>query len=153
MGAKTMPADSHNVTLGGILALLLSSCAIPNADYALIPPPGLTREQQSLNVKECWSLPQSLSGTPLTEAEKQRIGHIETGRFSEGGRGQSLSSQRYLLCLLDNNYQLLEMPLSWTEKQPCETLSAYQSAGIERDRLVELCKNPRHEQCRICRAL
>ena len=148
-----MPADSHNLSLGGIIALLLSSCAIPNADYALIPPPGLTREQQSSDVKECWNLPQSLSRTPLTEAEKQRIGNIETGRFSEGGRGQSLSSQHYLLCLLDKNYQLLEMPLSWTEKQPCETLGKYQSAGIERDRLVELCKNPRYEQCKICRAL
>ena len=148
-----MPANFQNLFSVGLSAFLLSSCAIPKADYALIPPPGSTREKQASDIKECWQLPRTLSEAPLSDVEKRRIGDVETGRFSEGGRGRSLSSQHYLLCLLDKDYQLLEMPLSWMPDSACETLSKYQSAGIEKDRLIDLCTNPTYEQCKQCRSL
>ena len=70
-------------------------------------------EEQIAVEHGCQDEVRALSGIPITEADSRRIENVETNRFSEGGRGRSENSDRYILCLLDKHYQLIERPVNW----------------------------------------
>jgi len=113
----------------------------------------MTKENKIAVQRECLGEAKKLTNTPLTEDESRRIGGIETGRFSEGGRGRSKFSDHYFLCFLNRNFQLLEFPTNWFSESSCEVLSKYQSAGIEKDRLKNLCETRNSMQCDTCKSL
>ena len=148
-----MQISFHKLLIVWLACLIFSGCSIPTKGYALIPPPGTTQQKQIADQKECYRLPKSVSQAPLTAEETRRIGNIETGRFFEGGRGHDLSSQHYLLCFLNKNYQLLKMPINWLPVSSCGLLSEYQSAGIEKERLKNLCERPEDKKCSLCQSL
>lgn len=129
-------------------ALLLAGCAIPQGG-ALIPPVGYTDKQMADDIRECAN---RVSNTPLTEQENMRVNGVETGRFSQGGRGRNPSSDRTFLCMLDRDYQYIKPPLNWGfSESNCEILESYKSGGIEEKRLRYMCeKSPEDYKCDVC---
>jgi len=93
---------------------------------------------------------QNLSKTPLTENESNLIKDVETSRFFQGGRGRDDSADRYVLCFLNKDYQLLIFPTNFFSETGCEVLSKYKTAGIEKERLKYLCKEKDTEKCAVC---
>lgn len=129
---------------------LVAGCSIPKHSYSLIPPAGMQSDAQNKVNRECMVESQKLSNKPLTEEESRLIEGVETGRFSEGGRGRSISSDRYVLCFLNRDYQLLKTPVNWLLESKCETLSKYQLSGIEENRLRHLCETREALECAAC---
>ena len=107
-------------------------------------------DAQNEVTRKCMVEAKNLSKKPLTDEESKLIEGVETGRFSEGGRGRSISSDRYILCYLNRNYQLLQLPVNWFSESKCETLSNYKLAGIEKDRLKYICKTREALECSAC---
>jgi hypothetical protein len=91
-----------------LVSIVYIGCSVPKRLYNLMPPAGLSQAKIHTDGKECLAEAQKLSGVPLTEEESRRVENIETGRFFQGGRGHSEFSDRYVLCYLNRNYQLLE---------------------------------------------
>lgn len=132
----------------------LTGCAIPKHAYTLMAPVGSTRDVEIADQKACLDVAQRLSHISLTAEESDRIGNVETGRFSEGGRGRSNFSDHYVLCFLNKRYQLLEHPVNWLSESNCERLAKYRSSGIEKERLKELCETRyKEEKCNACQSL
>lgn len=136
-----------------LVSVLSAGCSIPKRAYTLVAPAG-SADREADNRRECLGEAQRLAQVPLTEDESRRIINVETGRFFESGRGRSPYSDRYVLCFLNRNYQLLEHPINWMPESNCERLSKYQSAGIEKERLKYYCETRyREEKCDICQSL
>lgn len=136
-----------------IFAVLLAGCAVPRGGV-LIPPVGDTDKQMVKDTSECskWALRLAMAELPLTDQENMRVNGVETGRFSEGGRGRSLYSDRQFLCMLDRDYQYVERPTVWFSESNCEILESYKSGGIEEKRLRHMCKkSPENYKCDVCR--
>lgn len=160
-GGKTMLDVKNSIRKGlrltlalALVSVLSAGCSIPKRAYTLVAPAGLAPDREAENRRECLGEAQRLAQVPLTEDESRRIINVETGRFFESGRGRSPYSDRYVLCFLNRNYQLLEHPINWMPESNCERLSKYQSAGIEKERLKYYCETRYHEEkCDICQSL
>lgn len=135
-----------------IFSVLLAGCAVPRGG-ALIPPVGHTDKQMVKDTSECskWALRLAMAELPLTDQENMRVNGVETGRFSEGGRGRSLYSDRQFLCMLNRDYQYIEYPANWLPQSRCEALKSYKSGGIEEKRLRYICETPENYKCDVCR--
>ncbi|MEQ6341037.1 MAG: hypothetical protein M3A44_05130 [Gammaproteobacteria bacterium] len=133
-------------------AVLLAGCAVPRGGV-LIPPVGYTDEQPINDRIECshWASKLAMAKLPLTDQENMRVNGVETGRFSEGGRGRSLYSDRQFLCMLDRDYQYVDYPANWLPESRCEALKSYKSGGIDEKRLRYMCeKSPENHKCDVC---
>lgn len=148
---KTM--NRRNIQILVIIFISITSfgCSIPKNSYSLIPPAGLGKVEQAAIRKQCMQEPSKLADIPLTEKESNRIGNIETCRSHEGGRGRSISCDRYILCFLNRDYQLLVYPAKWFSQSECELLDTYKTAGIEKERLKYFCKSKNTRQCDACK--
>jgi len=91
-------------------------------------------------------------GDSLSQEEADRLKNVETGRFFQGGRGRSGFSDQYVLCFLNHGYQLLEIQATWLPESKCEDLRKYVDAGIEMERLKDICASHQYqdEHCDVC---
>jgi hypothetical protein len=135
-----------------LVAISVTGCSVPKLSPAFIPAVGVTPDQVRLDNRECYMRPSDVLDLPLTTEEENRIDGRETGRFFERGRGRTRSGDRYFLCMLDRNYQLVEYRPNWFPLSKCELLDRYQEGGIDVNRLKYLCDTQyKDEKCEVCK--
>ena len=98
------------ILMASLIPVVIFGCSIPKSSYILIPPVGMSIEERAVVQRVCLVEATKLAGISLTEGDTCRIKDVDTSRFFEGGSGRSRSeySDRYVLCFLNRNYQLLE---------------------------------------------
>ena len=94
--------------LHSLISSLLLGCSITQKSYNLLPPAQLSQDERNDISKKCMMQAKNLSNEPLTDEEIYPIKSIDTGKFFESGHGRTTFSDRYVLCFINNNYQLVE---------------------------------------------